>query len=245
MVKVAFESTIPLIEWVRERTDFDFVIGNYVLEYPAYAKKYRERPDGRRLILDNGFFEFRKPLSCSDLLRAAEKVRANFVVPPDVLSDSSLSLRLLEDFIRANAGSFATAPVVVGKTVSEQVTYYGVLTRYYPIDMYCFTFKAERAKVLQQVALNSRLPHHLLGFSTREEFAECTKALEGVETSLDTMKPLSATFLGQELEDVGRGKRVRPPLEADLDRELLKRNVETLKGWMSGLDREVYRVREE
>ncbi len=238
MIKIAHEAPIPHIQFVQERTDFDFAIAHFALEYSAYAYAYARRSLNRILIMDNGKFELVNPLSISEVLRAADLTGANYVVAPDHFGDIERTKKSLDQFLEATDKMpwLGVAAVVVGNTPAELKDCYNYYTTIAEIDMYCWSFLTDRVSGIALSTIDVHKPHHLLGFSTKKELAETLIMLRhSLVLSIDTMKPVSAAYSGLALQDAGRGKYVRPDLTEKLDEELLGQNIDTFRSWLAEL----------
>lgn len=232
-VYYACECPTAHIKLTQQHTDFDFVIAHHVLEDNEYAATYMKRNIGRILILDNGFFELGAPLSNTQILEAAVKVNADFIVPPDHMGDFIRTKQLLKDFIKIK-GKYKIAPVVVGSNPGELARCYDYYTNTPEVDMYCLAFGTERAAALKMVrTIDKNKPHHLLGFSTLKEFRSCLDIMQLPSVSLDTSKPVNAAYAGKIIKDLGRRSYVRPALDAKIDEKLLVKNIATFKGWLA------------
>ena len=235
-VYYACECPTAHIKLVQQHTEFDFAIAHYVLEDTEYAKVYRNRPPTRILILDNGKFELTHPLSPEEVLEAAQRVKADYIVPPDHFGDFERTKISLKDFIKRVKGKlpYRLAPVIVGKDPGELARCYDYYTTIPEIDMYCISFLTDRVSTLRIVRkIDKTKSHHLLGFSTRKEFKLCLDLLQLPAVGHDTSKPVSATYANEAIRDLGRGSYIRPGLDAKLNEELLVKNITTFKGWLN------------
>lgn len=243
-VSLACESPTAHIKLVQEHTEFDFAIAHFVRD-PGYAAPYAERSLGRILILDNGKFELVHPLSPEEVIEAAIKVRADYVVPPDHFGNFEKTKDSLKDFIKRiwkggkRLTPFKIAPVVVGRDPGELARCYDYYITIPEIDMYCISFLTNRISSLKMVRMIDKTkPHHLLGFSTRDELRQCCRILESgglTNITLDTMKPVSATYHQAIVRDLGRGSYDRPKLGELLNETLLVDNIKVFKGWLQNL----------
>lgn len=223
---IAHEAPVPNIALVRELTDLDFVIAHFVHEEPGYAEACRERPKGRYLILDNGFFELRQTFSPKDLLETAKMVEADCVIAPDIVNDFPSTKEMVKEFLfLAKDTQFAVGAVIVGKDPEEMVKCFKWYTSLFSIQMMCWSFLGPRAEAL---SLIKRVPldraHHLLGFSTLDELAQVLPYFPG-GCSIDTMKPVSAAYNKKEWQDTGRGGYKRPGMQEKVPSILLAENI--------------------
>jgi len=245
-IRIAHETPTQYIEYTQRITDYDFAIASMVLKNKFYAGMFARRAAGRLLILDNGFFEDGAPQSSDELLAAADLVRADYVVAPDVLGDKKKTLELYEPFMEKFASpKYRLAAVVVGSDAKELVECYEYYAKDPRVDMYCWAFGSDRREALRILRHSARSAgvdtsrrHHLFGFRTLEELAACVSYLEEVdEVTIDTSKPASAAFAGKQLEDLGRKAYARPDWNQALDPGLLSFNIGVFRGWMQSVAR--------
>lgn len=232
-LQIAHEAPIKNIKLVQSLTDLDFAIAHFTLKYPKYAIAFADRPKNRILIMDNGLFELSSPVSQEYVLTAAELTRADYIISPDVTFSRRDTLQHLTKFLALNESRFRVGAVICGDSTLEQYACYQTYTSL-PIDMYCFSFlHSNRAEVLEMLLQNRTYdftkPHHLLGFSSYEELAQCIANFpSSLSLSLDTMKPISAAF-HQTCVGYGdqRGKFIRPEMtEEKMCEEMLIRSVQ-------------------
>ena len=241
-INVAHEAPVSHITEVQKVTELDFAIAPYVLEYTNYAYLYFTRPANRVLIMDNGKFELGVPLAPKEVIRAAAYTRADYVVAPDYFGDVDQTVAAFKKFILEPLPC-KVAAVVVGQTAAEQVACYKLYQQIGHVDMYCWSFLYPRSEALYMLDYDQfdlTKPHHLLGFGTIAELRTTYMRLRSLDldsVSIDTMKPINATFRGETLKDVGRGRRERPSLDVKLDRELLHYNLGVFRGWMESITR--------
>lgn len=243
-VGIACEAPVEAITQVQSLTDLDFVIAPYILNIPGYAKRYKEREEGRICILDNGFFEVGYALSEDEILSAAKKVNANYIILPD--DEDPLKTR--EKARKWANLPYQLAVVIRGENAERLARYYATFANTPEVSMICWPFRNARAKALALLNLHQRTEtlyyrHHFLGLSSCAELRSCIAAFPlGASLSMDTMKPVSAAFnktsfaSSEEL----RGKYSRPGFAAAMDTTIshfLTQNIKTLRGAINGLAR--------
>lgn len=246
-MKIAHEVPILYIPWSFKYTNFDFAIAHFALEYPMYASAYKVRPKGRELIMDNGLFELSKPLSQEEVLEAAKITQADYIISPDVTFSFQKTLKKLDEFTNFVGGRYKIASVVCGESVENLVKCFTQVITRQTVNLICFSFlqgerRIETLKILKQkglLDLHSR--YHLLGVSSLEELRDCLSLFPThAIVSLDTMKPVSATYVGEKinlLENL-RGKYKRPEIDdSSLNLKLLKDNITNFRKAVHGLDR--------
>jgi len=235
-IRVAFECPARYIPVVQEYTEFDFAIAHFVLENEEYAYWHRNRPGRKPLILDNGAFELKYPLPMHKIIEAAKLVYADYIIPPDYYKSFEETKRYFEDFLYLNTG-YKLAPVVAGQGMAEVIKCYQYYSTFKEVSMYCWTRGSKRAEVLKELGgdIDKTRNHHLLGFSTLKELKSCYDIIQ-MPITIDTMKPVSATFCKEVIVDGGSGRYKRPEItEEALDEDLLGLNLKTFTGWISEL----------
>lgn len=246
MIQLAMEiPTAYLHEWA-PLCDLDFILAHQVLEDEDYAEFFRCRPKGRELIMDNSLHELGHPLSPADLLEAAIRCRADYVITPDYVGDMEFNLRSYEQCRQLLAG-FKLAVVMTGSkdsTVEEREEF---LVSIRDADMLCLTFKEPRRLPWYRAsALAKRWKRvHLLGLDSFEELHEF-RVIAGSDYSrrwsLDTAKPVKWGLESQYLDQL-QTLRGAPTHSKDLlnirHHEILLsqcryvvRNIEILKGYL-------------
>lgn len=231
MIKIAHETPADTSEIVRENTDLDFIIAPYAIESNWYLEKHK-KVEGRMSILDNGFFECKQPVTMECLLALAKVLNTDYVILPDYLADFKRTRIQMEQNLRVKSPQ-KYAAVIVGHSVEEMLECYAYYQTREEIVMYCWTFMSPRAIVFNKLSVDRTKKHHLLGFSTCQEFKIVKASLEK-DFSIDTMKPVSAAYNGVQLTDCGRGKYKRPDLTQKCsDKNLLKENIAIFKSWIT------------
>ena len=209
--------TSMLGEW-SSLSDFDFVLAHKVLEDTYYAEFFKSREKGREVLLDNSYHELGVPLAISDLLEAAQRVNANYVITPDRVGDVEFNSRMFKQSHRILSPQFRTAVVMTGSDKSEILDF---LIDVRDANMLCLTFKDpqrfEKYKGMPYTRRWGRV--HLLGVSEFEELDTWNKFLKGSGQSL----------FGQRIWSVDTGKAIKWALKSKKLDELasLRTNAET------------------
>ena len=238
MLLIAHECPTAYIPLVSQYTTLDFAITHYALEDPVYTRMYANRQPWKALILDNGKFELGNPLAVELILKVANYLRADYVVPPDHFEDLGATMRSFDRLSRRKLSPRITlAPVCCGKTPQELA----ICHNYYiekGVKVICWSFLGPRMEAIKLTKPDPQVMYHLLGWKGKDELAECFKALlPATRVSIDTSKPVAAAHEGIELShqngDVIRGKYRRPPLDTVyLDEKLLLSNIKAFQFWI-------------
>jgi len=129
--KIDFAIIAPesLLRVFSSQGDCHMAIAPIALDHSFYANYYKQEvSNGKLVILDNGAFELDKPLSTGLLEKALFKTRAQEVVAPDMIGDSSKSLKLLEEFINQLSSRYLTKvriqAIIQGHTLEELESHY-------------------------------------------------------------------------------------------------------------------------
>lgn len=231
MIKLSLEiPTSRLKEWV-PLTDLDFVLAHKVLSNDAYAEFFSARDARRELILDNSTHEFGRPLNMSQLKTAAEKVHADYVIAPDIVTPDltvlqyKQNLKWLKECAR-EMPNFAIGAVLCGHSKQERDAYVDTATKY--AKMMCFTFHdPRRLDWWRDFTFHPSFPTwgrvHILGVSTLDELRRwetISEQFQRIVFSVDTCKPLKLGVLGMRLQDVPvlRGGKTRSKEILDLEK---------------------------
>jgi hypothetical protein len=213
MIKFAMEIPTAFLPQWAPLTDLDFVLAHKVLGDQVYADFFRNRPKGRELILDNSMHELGHPLKVKDLLEAANRVRADFVIPPDRLGEVEQNIAwTIETGIAFRHSQTKIAPVMCGRTPEERKE---VRSGYAVYPMICLPFREPRADwyhehleacIAQTENLWMRI--HLLGVNEMSElrlFRHLSEVNHGQVWSVDTAKPIKWGIEGHDLQDMDAG----------------------------------------
>lgn len=205
--------TCKLSEWA-SLSDLDFVLAHTVLADKEYAEFFKNRPQGRELILDNSYHELGVPLEMSDLLEAAIRCRADYVIAPDRVGDLQFNREQFKAAQKVLSG-FRLAVVMTGTPSSQiqgglQLFYYvereNFLFDVREADMLCCTFKEpERWSWYNQSAMATRWKRvHLLGCAELTELQLWRNLAQGTgrQFSIDTGKALKWALRGKKLDEL-------------------------------------------
>lgn len=117
-MKLAIECPTQLLEQVQPLANFDWILAHKASQDGAYADYYKR---SRRLkVLDNGVCELREPMGLSELIVIATSLSADFIVAPDYLGSTCLTIDAL-DRAREHVGECKIFPVVQGSSVDEAI----------------------------------------------------------------------------------------------------------------------------
>lgn len=213
-IKLAQEiPTCKLEEWSK-LSDLDFVLAHTVLADSAYAEFFKMRPQDRELILDNSYHELGVPLEMSDLLEAANRCRADYIIAPDKVGDIKFNV---EQFLLAQKvlAGYRIAVVMTGtpshlQDVPDRTTMYyhyereNFLFAVREADMLCCTFKEPRRWDWYYASNMARRWKrvHLLGCAELAELALWRElaSFTGRQYSIDTGKALKWALRGKQLD---------------------------------------------
>lgn len=168
--------------------DLDFVLAHRVLEDDHYAKYFLSRAKGRELILDNSMHELGTALTPGELLEAARRCRADFVVAPDRLKDPDFCLAQYRAMQKVFKKEFRVAVAMSGRTESERALYLDAVR---DADLICMPYRENRLDWIQEQYQRLRRWHrlHLFGMSTIQELQRW-KDISAWSLSMDTAKPI-------------------------------------------------------
>lgn len=206
--------TSMLAQWT-PLSDLDFILAHKVLEDKEYAEFFLMRDSSRELILDNSYHELGFALSNSDLLEAAIRCRADYVIAPDRVGDCVYNL---QQFLQARQvlKGFKIAVVMTGtpseiidpkdeKVYREERDQFLYEVR--DADMLCCTFKEKhRYDWFVEASMHKMFRRvHLLGVDSLEELDLWRKWSAGrrqYRLSVDTGKALKWALRGKKLDQL-------------------------------------------
>jgi len=182
-----------------------------LLQYYRNSRKFK--------MLDNGAYEFGKPVTDEKLLRIAKLCDVDEIVLPDVLMSGKESYELTKTFLQTNnLKGFRTCAVPQGKDPQEFIASYCRIANTLDVDTIAIPvwlekkFGARRdviVKLRKQGLWSPYVSHHLLGL---ESITELTKYPRGIR-SVDTSLPFSLGY--HRLSTCRRHTRV--PFDAEFD----------------------------
>jgi len=174
MAKLALEIPIPNLKEFSVLTDFDFALAHLVLSNEVYAEFYSVQAlRGREVWLDNSINELNESVSRESVLRAAQRISATHVIPPEWITDP---IRTFEEAIhwKKYGSKYKIVGVIHGsrpRDVLEGYRNHNILPAL-PYDEPRDWYKAQRDG-----------PVHFLGFNSLKEIRDLKPA------SLDTGFP--------------------------------------------------------
>lgn len=204
--------TSRLAEW-GPLADLDFILAHQVLADKDYAEHFLNRKIGRECIMDNSYHELGVALDQKDLLTAAQRCNADYIIAPDNVHDAEFTIREYRKLKIAVKDEYRIAVVWTGFSQgSSLLVREAFLERVSDADMLCCTFKLkDRLKYYQQsfIARNFKRVH-LLGVDTLEElrsWAHMARYLRGMRNphinwSVDTGKALKWALRGKKLDEL-------------------------------------------
>lgn len=213
-MKISHESPLSLLKLSRTYNDYDYALVHLFEQEPSYLKFFKDSlKAGREVILDNSIFELGKAFESSKFAHWISELKPTEYIIPDVLEDSSGTMRNAETWMR----DYSDLPgkkigVVQGKTYEEIVNCYNFLDNQINVDKIAISFDYSyylklsehpnkwmgytcgRIQLLSRLVkdgvINTGKPHHLLGCSIPIEFLFYRdKAFNWIE-SLDTSNPV-------------------------------------------------------
>jgi hypothetical protein len=232
--------------------------GLKVLEY-KYFYKVLSQASGTTLMLDNGAYEEsnRKALDNDQLVQLIYSLGADIFVLPDAMRDRQETTRLAESFMHYWEIYHALLPlrpiqfmgVVQGTSLEDMkrcVSDFVALEEEFEVSMMIGLSKWTSQELMPDIRLQlaswvyTNAPHsiHLLGMSRvwPEEVIAASQYLPNI-VSIDATSPFTYAMSGLKLGvDDGPGRPVNY-FGADtrnVDRELLKANLNTLWSWADG-----------
>ena len=220
-MRLAFECPTEILEEVQPLADFDWILAHLVLEDEQYARYYGEST--RLRVLDNSVNELLQPCSILDIQEADIRLgRADLIVAPDYLGDSSTTERALDEIGEVFESS-RLLPVVQGSGARDvKVCAEFILSRHFrqvavPYDILCKRTDSleimarSRSSVVRLLSELGFTQIHLLGMTTIEELHSYW-GCKGVE-SVDTGGPILNGLRGRHFGRDSLLPKVTPTLE--------------------------------
>jgi len=198
-IRLAMEiPTAFLKEWSK-LCDFDFVLAHKVLESEEYAKFFSDRPRGRKLIMDNSMHELGHPLSAAELLEAAKRCRADYVIAPDKLKEVEQNYTWFKETHRLLGTKYKIAAVLCGNDLQERIKFLGNVRH---ASMICLPYREPRYSWFREQIefLDARWADsiHLLGVNELAELWQWQQE-PTFNFSIDTAKPIKWGLLGKSI----------------------------------------------
>lgn len=188
-MKLALEVPTAYLPDFIPLTDMDFALSHRVLADDAYAEFYCNRRGSRKLILDNSMHELGHPLSPVELLEAATRCRADYVIPPDKLGEFKQNYDWFKETARIVGNRFKVAVVMCGRDPGERTQF---IHNVKSADMLCMPYREFRLDWMQQ-HWRQISTHwndiHLLGVSSLAELRGWS-FWTTFNLSVDTRKPI-------------------------------------------------------
>jgi len=207
-------------------TDYHMALTHLVLEpynheYRAFYRG-RQHQEGQYVILDNSVVELGNAATIDKVLAAADAIKANEIILPDVLFNCDETVRSIDnaiDKVIDHPVKYKIMAVPQGKNDSEWLRCYQYIIRNYPevtaigIPKHLGTAKGHRVdllRIIQDVALDSGKAHHLLGMSgnpTEVSMANAFPWIRGIDSGL----PVQYGLMGRMFTETGlQGNESRP-----------------------------------
>lgn len=134
-MKIAHEAPNFLLQTIRDLTDYDFVIANYISRSSKYRSHVLERPKDRVVYLDNGVFETGIAMDGDEYAQVIGLVDPDVFVVPDTLDDAEATIRSFKLWLeKYGAVEGRRMGVVQGEKQSDAIE--------------CYRFMREHADVI-------------------------------------------------------------------------------------------------
>lgn len=206
--------TCRLAEW-SPLADMDFLLAHQVLQDQDYADFFLNRPKGREVLLDNSYHELGYTLPIVDLMDAAERVNADYVIAPDDVNDPDFTIESFKTMRARFQDQDVPSKIAVvwtgfsnGSTYQEREAF---LSHVQEADMLCCTFKLKQRFQYYYDSIRAKLWKrvHLLGVDSLEElkkWAAMDRHMRQqdfeVNWSVDTGKALKWALRGKKLDEL-------------------------------------------
>jgi len=230
-------------------TDYHMVLPQQVLADGTYAEWYATKKGYK--ILDNGAAEG-EPVSFSELLDVAYAIDAHEIVVPDVMGHAEGTVamsREFMDFVRNNRpqalSDFKFGVVLQGKSMDEILKCYNAFGyyKYFAECTVCYVPRILANNIQKNLRVNfmeaidgGNLDRHFDEFHALGATHHMKEAALLADTSIrgiDTSQPAVLTQYGVDMSTGDTTARSRKVdfFEAQLDSDLLKKNLELYLTW--------------
>ena len=214
---ISHESPISLLSTSTSYNDYDYCLVHLMETQESYRDfflKARNLYD-REVFLDTSVFELGKAFDPSKYIDWAEKIRPNLMIIPDVLEDSTETIKSWDNFItdygsRLDKLDARRIGVVQGKTMEEIEACYKFMSSRADVialsfDMSFYGTYGAGNTLLEKMCTgrqdlithlittgqwNWNKPHHLLGCSLPQEFSYYVRNNIHNIRSVDTSNPI-------------------------------------------------------
>jgi hypothetical protein len=217
MLKIKFGQEIPVgyVEDLHKYDDIGFIIAPYLVQHPEYAADYVKyySHNNKRILIDNGAYEFRKYPQIQTLIDAVQSVTTHtfndvwLILPDDIgRMKSTLSYTLITKSLLRDAGvDFNLCAVVQGSSVEEMWMCYQYLV-HEGFQMVALPFLSNRPQFLQEKGylMSPDVHVHLLGSYGIDEIIWLRHQQWKFQMSIDTSKALKAAINWKYITDYER-----------------------------------------
>jgi len=191
-IKVAIAPILKNMDYANSG-DIYFILANYWKQYPEYRKFFQDNQGAKFTIVDNGAYEYGKPLEGDSLLDVWKDSKANEVIAPDVEYDFPQTKHLTSKFIKHIEHKFdiddPLSPnqppkiqiVLQGENYTDMVNscmnfvhrredYIPSYVTSFGIPLYKKNWR-DRFRAVRELSKSTDLPFHLLGLHDPIELA--------------------------------------------------------------------------
>ncbi len=203
-MQLAMEGSPSYLQEISSLTDFEWVLTNVAMDNPEYLAFYthlKQVKPFRTIVVDSGVNEEGTPRSLKDMDTIIKLVKAEYIIPPDILNNSEKSWDLLMSSLDLWKRE-KLVPVIQGSTILEVLDYtqsvvnLGFTKICIPYDLMRKRTEPLRMLADSRVNVVTRLLEkfpvlrslHLLGLNTLEEVQYYSGYFPKV-VSLDTGAP--------------------------------------------------------
>jgi len=181
MIECAISPTIRQMDLALQG-DILFCLGNYCKMYPEYYSFFKRHGGDRFTIVDNGAYEFGKPLEGEDYLNIFKQVSGSELVAPDVEFDFDQTKELTRKFLKfldSKDVDIEIQLVLQGKDYGDLINNSAEFISEEPPDPRISSYGVplynkkwqERAAAVKVLGQLSKRPIHLLGLHDPLELA--------------------------------------------------------------------------
>lgn len=267
MIKVSHEVPEILLERSRDFNDYDYALVHLFKDNPNYKQFFKDSlKRGRKVLLDNSVFELDTPFDPDAFVEAINDLAPTWYIVPDFLDDKNQTISSMEKWIKDYLPKIKVDSKIIGsiqgKTPEELEDCYIYMSLKKEVSKIAITFNSKAyeygpgsyleqwrrgrvnfiTRLVDKGLWNMNKPHHLLGCSFVNEFAEPLYHRISIET-LDTSNPIIYGLKKEKYTELGNVYKPKDKL-CDLLKEGLSEeqekaimfNVNNFKNFSGRLD---------
>ena len=123
MIKVAHESPLAIMPWMRNLTDYDYALVHLFPENQEYYNFFHvSLRMGRKVVLDNSLFELGSAFNSEEYVSWINSLAPQEYIIPDALGKTDLTIELTSKFLETYVDKLQINPLCMGIGVVQGST---------------------------------------------------------------------------------------------------------------------------